>query len=256
MIAWKNTWNLGRIGNNWDDFSSNTGYPGHYEVQSGFPGTDIDWNPVGETWPWCIDFIDEDVNLSYDLDCSGWQFATPYGFLVGDNVTIDCNGHSIHGGYYSGSDGIRLSQTKNAVVKNCVVTNYQDGISIEDSQDNTISNNSLVGNSNGITMSSSTGNMLISNYVSNQDGIEISDSNFNNFANNTLFNNSYGFQISGSNSNNFTGNIARDNRYIGFYVTDSNNSLFANNILNYSDDWGFYLTNSHNNTLKGNHNCY
>jgi len=38
-----NTWNSTNIGNRWDDFESNPGYPNYYEVPG--PGNGIDWYP-------------------------------------------------------------------------------------------------------------------------------------------------------------------------------------------------------------------
>jgi parallel beta-helix repeat protein len=41
-----NFWNLSEIGNYWDDFSSNPGYPEHYEILG--PGDGIDWHPLNK----------------------------------------------------------------------------------------------------------------------------------------------------------------------------------------------------------------
>ena len=38
-----NHWNLTNLGNYWDDFSSNPGYPNYYEIPG--PGDGIDWHP-------------------------------------------------------------------------------------------------------------------------------------------------------------------------------------------------------------------
>ena len=76
-----NYWNYSNIGNWWDDFVSNPGYPNDYYV--GGPGDGVDYFPNGEGPAGCGSTITEDTILTEDLlDCPD------HGLIIGaDNIT-------------------------------------------------------------------------------------------------------------------------------------------------------------------------
>ncbi len=90
-----NTWNMA-IGNYWDDFAANPGFPYHYEIEG--PGDGIDWRPVGAVivvkpdgtgdYPTIQAALDAALENSIIVLTSG-QFTGP------GNRDLDCQGKAL-----------------------------------------------------------------------------------------------------------------------------------------------------------------
>jgi len=67
--------------------------------------------------------------------------------IAADNVTLDCQGHTIDGNGTSETYGISASSRSNVTVKNCKLTEWWMGIFLTDSHDNIIYSNVIQDNS-------------------------------------------------------------------------------------------------------------
>jgi len=177
----------------------------------------------------CGDTITSDTTLTSDLtDCPG------NGLIIGaDNITLDCQGHTIDGDGSGGGDGIVVSGRSWDTIKNCTVTDFAYGISLSWSSNNTLTDNTA--NSNhiyGFFVSDSSSNTLTGSTANGNriDGIYLQASYTN--TNNTLSGSTVrdnvgaGVQL-GGNFNTLSGSTIRNNGGAGVYV-------FATNTLNSS----------------------
>lgn len=152
----------------------------------------------------CGSFVTTSTTLKSDVGpCSN------NGLVVsGDNIILDCNGHSITG--TSGSnDGILLVGFGDTI-KNCVVSGFRGA---------------------AFALSASS-NLLVNNDAENNDGsgFSLSSSNFNQLKNNAAVNNGVGFLFTSSDKNNLTNNVAKQNLDGGYAVTYySSFNIFDNN---------------------------
>lgn len=87
-----------------------------------------------------------------------------FGILINgrENVTIDCEGHKIVGGFFN-FNGIFVINSKDVTIKNCEIRGFQIGIILENSSSNQIVGNSLTRNLNGIVLHNSHKNLLKNN---------------------------------------------------------------------------------------------
>jgi len=108
----------------------------------------------------CGSTLYEDTVLSADiLDCPEYGLNFGYGGLV-----LDCDGHKITGQGRENSDsGVRIYNRNNVIVKNCVITDFNDGISLWYGNNANIHSNQLLNNTVGILMHYGTGNKFYSN---------------------------------------------------------------------------------------------
>jgi parallel beta-helix repeat protein len=113
--------------------------------------------------------------------------------VLADNITLDCEGHTIDGDNSSSLVGINVYYINDTTIHNCVITNWvsagieltaatntviynntinyndEDGIAIYAFDDATIYNNWLVGNDYGISIyDGDTGSLIYNNYFNNQ----------------------------------------------------------------------------------------
>jgi parallel beta-helix repeat protein len=107
-----NKWDYQGVGNYWDDFLSNSGYPSHYDTGAGqdnYPETSC-----GET-------LTTSTTLTHDiLGCEG------NGLIIGANgVALKCRSHKILG---SGDYGILFQDISAATVKSCEIQGFKEGI--------------------------------------------------------------------------------------------------------------------------------
>jgi len=173
--------------------------------------------------------------------------------IAADNVTLDCNGHSITG---SGSDGYGIYNNHNNVtVENCNITRFYNGIDFEGGANySTIENNTVNSNSNiGIYLASSSDNIIFNNTVtSNTYGIRLDYiSNSNIVSNNNASSNGWaaGIWITYSSNNTVANNIASSNSFSGIYLYASPSNLIYNNLFNNSPDVTVDSQNFWNTTL-------
>ena len=168
----------------------------------------------------CGDTITEDTTLTEDLlNCSG------NGLIIGANdITLDCDSHSIEGDYDSYGMGIYINQFNGTTIQNCNISGFENGTSLDISSYNTLNNNIFTNNYEGINLGYS--------------------SSFNNIYNNTLNdNNNTGIYLYDYNYNNsIFGNIVENNGDYGIYLDwhNDNNSIFGNIVEN-NGDYGIYL---------------
>jgi len=150
--------------------------------------------------------------------------------IEADNVTLDCQGHTI-GGFGSGS-GIYVGGHNYVTIKNCVLSNRYYGIYLSSSSNNIISNNIINSNRYGIYLDSSSNNNTISN--------------------NNVNANSWSIYLSSSSNNIISNNTANDNVFDGIYLELSSNNIISNNIVNDNAEGGIILEFTSNNTISNN----
>ncbi|MFH1789352.1 MAG: right-handed parallel beta-helix repeat-containing protein [Candidatus Altiarchaeota archaeon] len=181
----------------------------------------------------CGETIDEDTNLTSDLNCSG------HGLLIGaDSITLDCKGYLISRNepvnmsseqYFF---GILLQNRSNVTIKNCETRFFWLGILLNYSNDCSLINNTVRDNGGGVGIFSSSSNNLTSNVIiSNYACVGI---------------------IDGSENNIFTGNTVNGSIEDAIHISWSDNNIFINNVVNHNSDKAFEIQYSSNHTLTGN----
>ena len=203
--------------------------------------------------------------------------------ITQNNITLDCNGHSITG---TGSGyGVYLYRQTGITLRNCIVNNFSYGIYLLESSGSSIinsittgtqigirfynsSNNNLLGdtaNSNnyyGILIQNNSNNNIVSNNTTNLNNLHgltlHSDSNNNTLSNNTAnSNNEHGIDIYLSNNNTLTNNTMSENKY-NFYLLGYSDDHFLNNIETSNTVNGkpvYYIKNTANQTYDASTNA-
>jgi parallel beta-helix repeat protein len=110
--------------------------------------------------------LDSDFTLEYDMDCS--EYPGDVLTVVGDDVTIDCDGHSIIGGGQQ-YIGIYSNSVTGTVVQNCHISGFDDGINFGETDGGQIINNTLEDNEDGVYLDSSDDNDVEYNDFLNND---------------------------------------------------------------------------------------
>ncbi len=204
----------------------------------------------------CPSPITTDTTLA--ADCTG-------GLFIGtDNITLDCDGHTLTGA--GAGTGIRLD-AEGVTVLNCTVTNFSQGFAFAggaSTTGNVLEKNTASGNGQGfvICCGGVTGNILKENAANNNtlpfhDNIGFRANAFdapgNLYEQNTASGNGGlgGFFVR-SNGSTFTSNIASNNGR-GFFLESgaTGNTLESNTAIDNNND-GFVFRNADNNFLKGN----
>ena len=193
--------------------------------------------------------------------------------ITAENVTLDCQGHTIDGTDTGSTIGIYSNQF-NTTVRNCVVTDWREGIVFEGSNNGIIENTTLDSNlyesislfsSSGCTIAnntvsnsvygiklqkSSNNNRIINNNASNSDyGIYLDGASYNTIANNDASNSAHGIYLNGASYNTITNNTANSCNNRAISLDESNNNILANNTAKHSN-FGIYISSSFNNTVK------
>ena len=185
---------------------------------------------------------------------SGTCINDPLNF---NNKIFDCQGNTIKGNNiseYWPDAGIYLNGKSGNMIKNCLITNWDNGIHLSNSSNNILTNNTANSNEgctiygcygNGIYLYYSSNNNILTNNTANSNGligIYLSSSN-NTLTNNTANNNSYGIYVlydPYSNNNNMM--ILNDlcynseydvYNYVGNSTTGDNNTCVIS--YNYDD---------------------
>ena len=185
-------------------------------------------NQAGNTYYLTEDIIDSDAATCMDIQ--------------NDNITLDCQGHTIDGNSINACDCIFSDNVgANVIVDNCIITDWIcTGAYI--ASFNTIKNSVFV--NNNIIMNNDN-NTVINTSISfstSNGGIQLSS--YNNIVNVTVFNNMYGLYSDSTNNNTITNSNIFNNTY-GVYSVFGYNDTLYNNIIN-NNSYGIYLTGPNN----------
>jgi parallel beta-helix repeat protein len=181
-----------------------------------------------------------------------------------DNITLNCNGHTINGlstgGVASSSNiGILLNGRRGVIIQSCLVTNFYIGIQLVSSTRNILFRNNATGDTYGFLLSSSTFNLLVGNNATDNllDGFRLESSNANGLLLNTANRNSgSGFWLASSSGNVLAFDTANANAKYGFALTSfSNNNLLLRNSACGNGIDAFQDTTSTGNVFDGNIFC-
>ncbi len=192
----------------------------------------------------CSDIVNRSHTMWYDLSCAGTPGLTIEAAIPGDQITLDCNGHSITGTYYDSIYGIKASSPY-VTIKNCRVGgnggDFAVGITASQYSDYvTVINNTVTANVWGGIGMVSNHNTVIGNTVNSNggDGILLVGYNLTVINNSAYSNNVHGIAI-GGNSDVITliGNTANNNglgQYggSGIMIDGGQNFLLIDNIAN------------------------
>ncbi|MDE1763519.1 MAG: right-handed parallel beta-helix repeat-containing protein [Thaumarchaeota archaeon] len=143
--------------------------------------------------PSCGSFITSSTTLTGDIGpCSVVGL-----YVSGNDITLDCAGHTLSGTGADGSAGIVASGPSGVTIKNCNVTGFFQGIYMDFSSNNILSGNTVNGNTFGIFMQRTSGSAITDNTAdgNSQDGV---------------------FMGFGTSGNTLTGNTANNNAFYGF----------------------------------------
>ena len=191
--------------------------------------------------------------LTADITNSG---ASKCMNITAEDITLDCQGHTIDGTDAGGSYGVYSNQY-NTTVKNCVITNWEMGICYEGSNNGLIQNNTINSNSvwAAIYLASSSNTRITNNTAnSNYDGFFLESSSNNTITENTITNNAGDgiYLCTSSNNNTITDNTVNSNGGKGIFLQSSSNNTVTNNTAN-SNSRGISLESwSSNNTIYSN----
>ncbi|MBW2981400.1 right-handed parallel beta-helix repeat-containing protein [Candidatus Woesearchaeota archaeon] len=179
----------------------------------------------------CGSTIHNDVTLTYNLTgCSGNGLN-----IAAAGVTLDCDGYTISGS--GSSTGVNVSNSDNAVVHNCTITNFNNGIGLDLSDNVDLTYNNITGGATGIFVFQSAITTIQNNDISgtSTNAITLSQTGSNQIISNNIHDNSHvGISMlstAGSNNitlNNITG--CQD----GIQVGTTTSKIYNNNIYNNS----------------------
>jgi len=184
----------------------------------------------GETYYLTQDIIDSSATTCMDI--------------TADNVTLDCQGHTIDGVDTGGTYGIATARP-NATIKNCILTDWYYGIGLG-SSNNTLSN--IIVNSIPVIAIYIECCFLnynnISNIIANYNllGIYIDHSSFNTLSNITANSNTYYgiYLFENSNYNNLT-DITANSNGDGIYIWASSSNIIKNSIIQNNSQYGIVI---------------
>jgi parallel beta-helix repeat protein len=226
--------------------------------------------------------VSSDTVLIANITC-----ATSNGVnIIGDDVTLDCNGNSILG---SGTgSGVLVDGRKNVIIKNCNITGFYYGIKVQNSRnvqiiqgndirlndfygiylyqsnDTRIEDNAIINDNNGVYSLSSLNTTVTNNSINLHKkfyGIYLFNSNNNTVSNNTMWNNYHGvYLVNSSYTNVSNNNISNSDVYNIFVHKGTTNSYFFDNKLHSASE-GIRLKDSSNsnnfiNNTVTNHTAY
>jgi nitrous oxidase accessory protein NosD len=199
----------------------------------------------GATYYLTADIIDSEATI-----CMGFW---------ADNVTLDCQGHTIDGAivFTWENTGIWVNN-ENATIRNCVITDWWIGIYSLKSSNIIGCNVSKNDRNAGIILLSDNNKVINTSANQNYFGIKLFDSNFNVLSNITANSNDFGISLDNSNSN-ILSNITVTGGIRGVWLDSSNNNTLTNMDISYSDNDAIWIYNSFENflsniTLKSNDN--
>ena len=175
-----------------------------------------------------------------------------------DNVTVDCQNHTIDGALGSGSAIQFNAGLQNVTVVNCNITgNFDTGIQANSCQNALISNNYVNADNFGITVNVDIGSLVANNQAGgNMFGIFVRISSDTAIRDNDTGGNMTGIHVGGFSSNiSVSGNDASGNTFSGIDIEDSVVSL-NDNIANGNNLGGIDVRGSSTAALNNNTVCY
>jgi len=141
--------------------------------------------------------------MNTNLDKTAIQFGNSTSWII-QNSTLDCRGYNLDGKGIAGTRGIYLtnSNTKNNIIKNCNVTDFECGIYLYNGPNNNVLNNITIRN--------------------NTCGIYLNSTSLNDISSSSIFNNTIDYFLNSTGTtNNFTDTNFTSSRKIYFYDTIS-----------------------------------
>lgn len=248
-----NSWDFESHGNYWYDYDSNTSTPLSYVIAG--PGNGVDNFPKPRKMNLsCGDTINQSVTLSNNITCVADQWVSIN--VNSNNITIDCENHTITGSPGIDDWGINIIGRDNITIRNCNFYDLNFPIYHEDGSYNLIENNTFNATRHGPILRKGSYNIIRNNTILNAelDGIGVVGylndgipSHHNQVTNNTLTNCgsdyasmeiSYGWNnlIDG---NTIIGTGQYDNSII-MLSAFSNNNMISNN-WGTNGDYGFWI---------------
>ena len=169
-----------------------------------------------------------------------------------DNLTFDCQGHTISGDGDEYGYGIWLndsdSGSNNNTIKNCIIMDFQVGLVVDYSDYNTIINITANSNTRGIYTAHSLSNTFI-NITTNENGdygvyaLNITSSNFTEIE--SILNTNYGFILHNSTNNTLTNITVKSTiNYDGIIIDTCNFTTIKNAFLENNTDDGLSIVAS------------
>lgn len=194
-------------------------------------------------------YVEETLVLTEDLDCFEMMEddACLIIFEEDDDVTIDCDGHSIKGDGWG--IGIYVGGNSGVTIKNCDISEFGTGIYAENAEGLLIQDNSLTDNvelETGLHLYNVIDSTIIGNEISsNEFGVIMSSCEGNILEDNSIMGNSYlGVYMEYSDDNILEDNSIMDNFYSGIYMEDSDdNTITGGEIGNNNQDCGGFCDN-------------
>jgi parallel beta-helix repeat protein len=139
--------------------------------------------------------------LQNDVQTGGSCFG-----IQANDITLDCNGHTISG---AGGRGISGDGYSNIIIKNCTITGFDNAILFYSGQNITITDSNVYSNNHGIAFSQVSYSTVTNNNVNSNtyNGIFLSESSNNILNNNTacsnpnnIYTDSYSYSNTGDNT--------------------------------------------------------
>ncbi|GAF70477.1 unnamed protein product, partial [marine sediment metagenome] len=233
-----------------------------------YAGLDTDLDGIGDTRiPYNNGLINGDylplVNpptiITTDTILTEDHLNIPYhGYVIqADDITLDCQGHTIQGTKTTGSYGIVIDNKDNVIIKNCNIQNFTIGIITSGSRNSIINNNTIENNTYfGISLTylmdyklTITNNTIRNNIY----GINLGNIRLSNIENNTIELNEKGIKTCDlhTKTNTIQNNTIQNNEEEGilsYYGYD--NDIIHNKIIN--NNYGIRIDRSNSNTIKNN----
>jgi len=187
---------------------------------------------------------DRRYNTKLETDITGCNFYGMSIFKTND-VTIDCQGHSISGN--AGTDGIIFVDSDNANVKNCNIDNFSFGMRVDEGLPTYgyhINNNTITDTYAGIRLHNTRDALVENNHITGTLDVP-------------TFRDNFGVQVHGGSNLPENNNIIRNNVFVNTSVGievaayQDGNTLEGNTITN-TNDGIFVLGFSDDNVIRGN----
>ena len=212
-----NEWDNGSEGNYWSDYEGVDDGSDGRTVGDGIGDTEIPHNLDNYPLMNMVGFEEEAFQIKSIDSC---QLITESVVLTEnitgldrtcfiiktDNVTFDCQGHSISGtGRTRSARGFHLNRAKGITIKNCEISGFANGINLFYGEHIQLEN--IIANENTV-------------------GVNVNRGKGNHIENSTMNKNKYGIYLYKSSDNTVKGVETKSNTRYGLYVKRSNNNLF------------------------------